>query len=63
MNWIDNRRRVDEVVTAGNRRMKEPFAFCGRIGDACGDLLIRVFSTHLIGFLMRATKQEGKSAL
>jgi len=27
------------------------------------DLLNRVFSTHLIGFLLRATKQERKSAL
>ena len=41
----------------------EPFAFCGRIGAACVDLLNRVFSTHLIGFLLRATKQERKTAL
>jgi len=41
----------------------EPFAFCGRNGAAYVDLLSRVFSTHLIGFLLRATKQERKSAL
>jgi len=41
----------------------EPFAFCGRIGTACVDLLNRVFSTHLIGFLLRATKQERNSIL
>ena len=41
----------------------EPFAFCGRIGAACVDLFNRVFSSHLIGFLLRATKQERKSAL
>ena len=41
----------------------ESFAFCGRIGTACVDLLNRVFSTHLIDFLLRATKQERKSAL
>jgi len=28
----------------------EPFAFCGRFGTACVDLLNRVFSTHLNGF-------------
>ena len=39
------------------------FAFCGRIGSACVDLLNRVFNAHLIGFLLRATKQEQKSAL
>jgi len=41
----------------------EPFASCGRIGIASVDLLNRVFSTHLIGFLLRVTKQERKSAL
>jgi len=41
----------------------EPFAFCGRIGTAFVDLLNRVFSTHFIGFLLRATKQERKSSL
>jgi len=41
----------------------EPFVFCGRIGTACVDLLNRVFSTHLIDFLLRATEQERKSAL
>ena len=41
----------------------ELFAFCGRTGSACMDLLNRVFSTHLIGFLLRATEQERKSAL
>jgi len=62
MNWIDSHRRGDEGVTVGNCR-DEPFAFCGRIGTACVDVLNRVFSPHLIGFLMRATKQERKSAL
>jgi len=41
----------------------ELFAFCGRTVSACMDLLNRVFSTHLIGFLLRATEQERKSAL
>ena len=41
----------------------EPFAFCGRICTACVDLLNRVFSPHLIGFVLRATEQERKSAL
>jgi len=41
----------------------ELFGFSGRIGTARVDLLNRVFSTYLIGFLMRATKQERKSAL
>ena len=36
----------------------ELFAFLGRIGTACVDLLSRVFNTHLTGFLLRATKQE-----
>jgi len=39
----------------------ESFAFCERIGTACVDLLNRVFSTHLIGFVLRSTKQERKS--
>jgi len=39
------------------------FAFCERIGAECVDLLNRVFSTHLIDFLLSATKQERKSAL
>ena len=39
------------------------FAFCGLIGTACTDLLNRVFSTHLIDFLLRASKQERTSAL
>ena len=37
--------------------------FCGRICTACVDLLNRVFSTYLIGFRLRATKQERKSTL
>jgi len=41
----------------------ESFAFSGRIGTACVDLLNRVLNTHLIDFLLRATKQERKSAL
>ena len=41
----------------------EPFVFCGRIGTACVDLLNKIFSTHLIGFLLRATTKERKSAL
>ena len=40
----------------------ELFAFCEQIRIACVDLLNRVFSTHLIGFLLRANKQESKSA-
>jgi len=38
----------------------EPFAFCGRIGTACVELRNRVFSSHLIGFLLRATKKGMK---
>jgi len=62
MNWI-------ETVADASTRMSllgisdEPFAFCGRTGTACVDHLNRVFSTHLIDFMMRATKQERKSAL
>ena len=41
----------------------EPFAFYWRIDIACVNLLNRVFSMHLIGFPLRATKQERKSAL
>ena len=41
----------------------EPFAFRARIGTACVDLLNRVFSRHLMGFLLCANKQERKSAL
>ena len=41
----------------------EPFAFSGRIGTACVDLRNRVYSLHLIGFLLRATKKEQKSTL
>jgi len=41
----------------------EPFALCGQIGAACVDLRNRVFSRHLIGFLLRATKKERKLAL
>jgi len=40
----------------------ESFAFFGRIGIACRNLLNRVFNTHLINFQLRATKQEWKSA-
>jgi len=61
MNWMDNRRRLDKGVSV--ELQDELFAFCGRNGAACVDLLNRVFSTHLIGFLMRATKQERKTAL
>ena len=38
----------------------EPFAFRGRIGTACMELLNRAFSAHLIGFLLRTTEQERK---
>jgi len=41
----------------------ETFAFCGRIGTPRVDLLNRVLSTHLIGFMLRATKKERKSVL
>jgi len=61
MNWIDSHRSVDECHFW--ELHDEPFAFCGQIGTACVDLLNRVLSTHLIGFLLRATKQERKSAL
>ena len=61
MNWIDSRRRLDKGITVNLQ--DEPFKFCGRNGAGCVDLLNRVFSTHLIGFLLRATKQERKTAL
>jgi len=61
--------RIGKRVTDASTRMSrwelqdEPFAFCGRIGTAWVYLLNRVFSTHLIDFLLRATMQERKSAL
>jgi len=61
MNWMDSRRRLNKGVTV--ELQDEPFAFCGPNGAACVDLLNRVFSTHLIGFLLCATKQERKTAL
>jgi len=61
LNWIDSRRRLGKGITV--KLQDELFAFCGRNGAACVDLLNRVFSTHLIGFLLRATKQERKTAL
>ena len=64
VNWIDSHRRVNKGVTVGNcRRNCWLFAEELVFGTACMDLLNRVFSTHLIGFLLRATKQEQKSAL
>jgi len=70
MNLIDSHRRVDEGVTVGNCKMNRSFqaklawfAFCEGIGATCVDRLNRVFSTHLIGFMLRATRQERKSAL
>ena len=64
MNRIDINRRVDEGVTVGKYRMNcllfaDEFIF----DTACVDLPNRVFNTHLIGFLLRATEQERKSAL
>jgi len=50
MNWMDSRRRLDKGVTA--ELQDELFAFCGGSGAACVDLLNRVFSTNLIGFLL-----------
>jgi len=61
MNWLDSRRRLDKGVSV--ELQDEPFAFCGRNGAACVDLLNRVFSAHLIGFMLLATKQERKTAL
>jgi len=64
MNWIDSHRSVDEGVTVGNCRMNRLlFVDELRIGTVCVDLLNRVFSTHLIGFLLPATNQERKLAL
>jgi len=63
MNWIDSHRRVDKGVTAGNCRMDcllfadELAAYCMRGSSH------RVFSSHLIGFLLRANKKERKSTL
>ena len=61
MNWIDSQTRRRGCHC--RELQDEPFAFCGRIGTACVDLFNRVFSTHLIGFPLRATKQERNSAL
>jgi len=64
MNRIDIHRCVDEGVTVGKCRMNRLLFADELIFDtACVDLLNRVFNTHLIGFLLRATKQERKSAL
>ena len=41
----------------------EPFVFCRQISTACVDLQNRVFSVHLIVFLLRVTKKERKSTL
>ena len=64
MNRIDINRRVDDCVTVGNCRMNRLLFADELIFDTARvDLLNRVFNTHLIGFLLRATKQERKSAL
>jgi len=42
--------------------LDEQFAFCGWFGTVCVELLNRGNSTLLIDFLLRATKQEWKSA-
>jgi len=57
MNWIDSRRSIDEDVTVGNCRMNSLF-FADELVSACVDLRNIVFSSHLNGFLLRATKQE-----
>ena len=59
MNWIGSHIQGCHCC----KLQDEPFALCGQIGAACVDLRNRVFSTHLIGFLLRATKKEWKLAL
>jgi len=51
-----------QTVTPSSTGLSSTFAFCGGIGTACVDLLNRVFNTLFIDFLLRATKQERKSA-
>jgi len=72
INWINSNRRVDEGVTvAEGVTVSEgvTVANCRINRLLFSDELVhawifnRVFSLHLIGFLMRATKQERKSAL
>jgi len=63
MNWIDRQSQTRRRGCHCWELQDEPFVFCGRIGATCVDLLNRVFSTHLIGSLLRANKQERKSAL
>jgi len=63
MYWIDSHRRVDKSVTVEKCRMNS-LLFADELV-----LHVRIFSTgpsvstHLIGFLLRTTKQERKSAL
>jgi len=61
MKLIDRCSRVDEYVTADTGRINRTF-FCRRVGTTC-IFLNRDFNMHLIGFLLRATKPEWKSAL
>jgi len=55
MKWIDSHRCVDEGVTVGNCRMNRLFFADELVLHAWMDLLNKIFSTHLIGFLLRAT--------
>jgi len=60
-NWIDSHRRVDEGATVRNCRMNR-LLFTGELVLHVW-IFNRVFSPHLIGFMMRANKQERKSTL
>jgi len=54
MNWIDS--QTHRRGCHWWELQDEPFAFCRRIGTPGVDLINRVFSMHLNGFLLRATK-------
>ena len=62
MEWIDSHRHVDEGATVGSSR-KDCLVCFFRMNWHCVGLLSRVFTTYLIGFMLRTTNQERKSAL
>jgi len=62
MEWIDSHRHIDEGATVGSSRMDCLVCFF-RMNWHCVGLLSMVFTTYLIGFMLRTTNQERKSAL
>ena len=63
MNLLDGHRRVDKGATVGNCRMNRLLFADELVLHACVDFRNRVFITHFIGFLLRATKKKRKLAL